>query len=140
MYAKKFVDLIRETGAQPILFAPWPPGQFASSQQRFRIAYRRLASAVRVRLAPVDAAWQAASWDGAQLYSADNTHPNLAGSYLAACVFFAMILDREPAGATHTFDLPSDTPGTREPISDDAALALQRAAWDAVRKEPLAKR
>ncbi len=89
---------------------------------------------------PSTPAWQAATWDGARLSSADNTHPNLAGSYLAACVFFAMIVDRDPAGATQTFALPSDTPGTREPISDDIALALQRAAWDAVRKEPLAKR
>jgi hypothetical protein len=145
-YARMFIKSIRETGAQPIFFAPWPPAQFASSQVQFRTAYRTLASALHVRLAPVDASWQAVKWGGAELYSADGSHPNLNGSYLAACVFFAMIFDQDPTGATHTFAGPFDTSEehhaalARERISDTTALALQRAAWDAVRKEPLAKR
>jgi hypothetical protein len=146
IYAGTFVTTIRHAGAQPILFAPWAPGQFASSQMRFHTAYRALASAVRVRIAPVDTAWQTASRGRLDLYNADGSHPNLAGSYLTACVLFAMIADQDPGGAAHSFAIPFDTNAehrqalARERISDQTALVLQRAAWDAVRGEPLAKR
>jgi hypothetical protein len=127
-YAKKFADAVRETGAQPIFFAPWHPAEFDASRDRFRTGYRSLAEEDRIRLAPVDDAWKNALSAGIALYDSDGSHPNPAGSYAAACVFFAMVFDRNPADAAHP-DL----------AGHDAAL-LQRAAWDAVRNEPLAKR
>jgi len=32
------------------------------------------------------------------LHQADNSHPNPKGSYLAACVFYTTLLDRNPVG------------------------------------------
>lgn len=74
-------------------------------------------------VAPVGRAWQRArELDPALiLHFSDGSHPILAGSYLAACVFYAKIFDESPVGLTYTAGL-------------DPALAmlLQTAADDTV--------
>lgn len=124
-YAKKLADAIRSAGAEAILFAPWHPLEFDPASARFRSGYRNLAAAAQLRLAPVDAAWESARSAGAQLYNEDQRHPNLAGSYLAACVFVSVLTGADPSGAWHP-----------DGISDAAARDLQRAAWEAVQAEP----
>lgn len=58
---------------------------------------------------------------GLDLWDSDGKHPNLAGSYLAACVFYAMLSGRNPSGSEFT--------GGLEPAE---ARLLQRVASDVV--------
>jgi len=54
------------------------------------------------------------------LHDADNSHPALAGSYLAACVFLIALLDEDPVGI--------DTPV--KGLDNKTAALLQQSAWD----------
>ena len=78
---------------------------------------------------------------GIELFDGSGSHPNLAGSYLEACVFYATLTGNSPIGATHTFDMHFDIPEAyrqsleREKLDARTAEAIQRAAWEAVRQE-----
>ena len=55
------------------------------------------------------------------LHDRDLSHPTPAGSYLAACVCFAVLFGRSPVG------LEADIPGVSQP----ELRLLQQAAWAA---------
>jgi hypothetical protein len=54
----------------------------------------------------------------------DRKHPTLAGTYLAACVFYAVLNENSPEGIAYTAGL--------DPV--DAAF-LQHIAWETVKKK-----
>jgi hypothetical protein len=85
-------------------------------------AYAEVAQALSATLAPVWAAWEEArSRDPAvDLLADDGRHPNRAGSFLIACVFYAVLTDRDPAGSDYAGDL--------DPAQ---ARFLKRVAWHA---------
>jgi hypothetical protein len=89
-------------------------------------AYAALAQTLSASLAPVWTAWdEALSRDPAVDLLADGNHPNRAGSFLIACVFYAVLTNRDPAG--------SDYAGDVEP---EQARFLKGVAWDAYRAMP----
>ncbi len=51
----------------------------------------------------------------------DRRHPSVAGTYLAACTFFAALYDRSPEGLDYDAGLGAET-----------AAYLQRVAWQTV--------
>lgn len=53
------------------------------------------------------------------LYKKDIKHPSLAGTYLAACMFYAAFYQQSPIGLPYTADL-----------SHADATILQRVAWE----------
>ncbi len=61
--------------------------------------------------------------DQRALYDKDDSHPTLAGSYLAACVFYAVLFEESPVG------IGGDVAG----LSDRDRLLLQRTAWQECR-------
>jgi PKD repeat protein len=76
---------------------------------RLRWAYKQMADENEALMSPVGMAWRA-SWEAdssINLWSSDNSHPSLAGSYLAACVFYATILEKNPVGLSYTAGLPA---------------------------------
>jgi hypothetical protein len=46
-----------------------------------------------------------ANGDPIELFTSDGSHPTLAGSYLAACTFYATIFDKSPEGISYTAGL-----------------------------------
>jgi hypothetical protein len=53
------------------------------------------------------------------LYDRDQSHPTLAGSYLAACVFYSVLFKESPVG------IQDEIGG----LSAGATAMLQKAAW-----------
>jgi hypothetical protein len=99
--------------------------------------YFDIAKEVGAGVAPVGIAWKLAlAADPAfVLHSPDKSHPNPTGSYLAACVFYATLLDANPVG------LPGKIQqGDKVLVSipNDQAKRLQGIAWAAVKavREP----
>jgi hypothetical protein len=77
---------------------------FEGMNDRLRWAYKQMADENEALMSPVGMAWKA-SWaadSSINLWSSDNSHPSLAGSYLAACVFYATILEKSPVGLSYT--------------------------------------
>ncbi len=61
-------------------------------------AYRGAADALGLALVPVGDAFAEAERRGLALYLDDSSHPNAAGSYLAACLFYRAFTGRNVAG------------------------------------------
>ena len=71
---------------------------------------------------PVGLAWQRflRQDDEPALHDKDQSHPTLVGSYLAACVFLAVLFQESRV------EVDAEVPGLRE---EDLAR-LQKAAWE----------
>lgn len=90
-------------------------------QQPITNAYAAAAAEVRATLVPVGMVWERflREHDEPVLHDADGSHPALAGSYLAACVFLISLLEEDPVGLDAPIKgLPADT-----------AALLREAAW-----------
>jgi hypothetical protein len=93
--------------------------------------YKKLQARLGCQMAPVGVAWKSAfaEIEGLRLHDDDNRHANPAGTYLAACVFYATIMRRSPVG------LPSKVVSNGQVLADlpeELAGQLQKIATDTV--------
>lgn len=81
-------------------FDTWWPQHESDLQSGLNGAYFDLAKQLGARVAPVGIAWKKALAAGPPfvLHSPDKSHPNSTGTYLAACVFYATLLEVNPTG------------------------------------------
>jgi hypothetical protein len=133
-YVERLQLAAADAGARPLLFMTWghrdgDPDNvrgdtYPAMQDRLTAGYEGLARRLRVPVAPVGVAWRAAAGlPGAPpLWLADGSHPSAAGSYLAACVIYAVLYQRSPLGNAFTAELDAA----------DARL-LQQVAADTIR-------
>jgi hypothetical protein len=82
------------------LYLTWARRNAPGAQAAITEAYSSIARETGAVLAPVGVAWE---WflrehDRPILHDKDNSHPSMAGSYLAACVLFGVLFGESPAG------------------------------------------
>jgi len=115
-----FDQVIRDAGARTALYLTWARQHAPESQKAISNAYMSIGREIKATVVPVGVAWQRflATHDLPVLHDKDKSHPSLAGSYLAACVFFSVMFDESPIGIGPDVDglSPADT------------LLLQRSA------------
>lgn len=71
---------------------------YEGMQQRVNRCYREIEKDNEVLIAPVGEVWQTAIKQKPKLdLYADDVHPNKTGTYLAACVFYVTLFDKETA-------------------------------------------
>lgn len=138
---------IKTSGAQTLLFMTWAriytptlsPPHYAQAAA-VNHYYERHAAAINARVAPVGRAWERALNDPAQtLHSADGSHPNESGTYLAACVFYATLTDQTPVGlGSGGLGLSPATRATLQQVAWATHQAKQRLASPAIGTWPLA--
>ncbi len=123
-FSRLFNAEIRKTKAKTVLYLPGAREGFPETQARLTDAYWTLAREISALPAPVGLAFASARilQPGIKLYNKDQSHPNPAGTYLAACVFYAVLTGQSPIGL----------PGTLE----DAAF-LQQVAWRTYLADPI---
>ena len=116
-----FDAAIKQAGSETVLYMTWARKHAPDTQKALTDAYTSIARDTGATLVPAGVAWQRfmAKHDKPVLHDKDGSHPTPAGSYLAACVFFAVLFRRTPEG------LPADVPGVTAP----EAKLLQQAAW-----------
>jgi hypothetical protein len=95
-YVRELQSRIEAGGAQTLLFMTWPYREAAD-----------LGSVLGLPVAPVGTALSEAYWrrSDIRLWLEDG-HPNRAGSFLAACVFYAVLTKRDPSRSTFSGGLP----------------------------------
>jgi hypothetical protein len=95
-------------------------------QQRINASYRRWAREQNGVIVPVGAAWAKVRRERADidLYR-DDAHPNKAGAYLVACMFYVTLFEQTPVGSPFN-------PG----IDPAIATVLQQAALETFKIEP----
>jgi hypothetical protein len=120
-----FGETIRAAGAKMALYMTWSRRHAPDAQRAITDAYTSVGRELGATVVPVGVAWHKFrdKHDRPDLYDKDGSHPSLAGSYLAACVFLGALFGESPVG----IDLEADD----LPPAD--AELLQRAARDAMR-------
>jgi hypothetical protein len=123
-----FDEEIRHFGARTVLYMTWARRDAFDRQDELSNAYQSIAGRLGSLVAPVGRAWQHAMAADPQLvlHDKDGSHPNPAGTYLAACVFAAVLANLSPIGLT------SDFPGI-DKLTAEKVHALQWAAEQATR-------
>lgn len=155
-YAKILCDSIRsaEQCAKPLFFmtwgrkygdagncAYWPPVcTYQGMDSLLNLRYRMLADSNDAYVSPVGAVWHYIIDNHAtiDLYTSDNSHPSLSGSYAAACTFYSLIFQKDPTAISDDYGL-----------SAADALAIRNAAkliaydslakWNIGKYNPIAK-
>ena len=96
---REFAPAITEAGSHLALYMTWARREAPETQEGLSEAYEEIAREVGGVVVPVGRAWQAclAAPDTPVLHDADGSHPTLAGSFLAACVFHGSLIG--PLGA-----------------------------------------
>ncbi len=130
--AISFSKIIKEAGAKPILFITWAHKDgwaeeqmptYEAMQLAVNYGYLNLGQQLHASMAPVGYAWLA-YWRNnhdTSLWQDDGSHPTEKGTYLAACVFYAVITKRSPEGLKYIGNL----------TIEDAAM-LQKIAAETV--------
>lgn len=101
--AKEFSGTVRSRGAEPVLFMTWAYADRPEMTDKLVAAYTRLGEESGMRVVPVGLAFANAQKqvDGIRLHDADNVHPSLAGTYLAAAVFYSALYGKSPAALAY---------------------------------------
>ena len=97
-----FDRAIKEAGASTILYLTWARLNAPESQAAISEAYNSIGQELGATVVPVGMVWQGflRQYDRPVLYDRDQSHPTLAGSYLAACVFSATLFRGRQVRAT----------------------------------------
>jgi hypothetical protein len=117
--ARRLVGTIRNLGARPIYYLTWARRDgwpengmpnYASMQSAIDDGYLAIAGEQGATVAPVGDAWSALLGQEvpATLWQEDGSHPTAAGTYLAACVFYATIFRESPVHLGYHSSLSAD--------------------------------
>jgi len=109
-YAKKHINAIRVNDSEAALYmthAYVKPHKGFKNNQIMLISdtYTKVGNENQVLVIPVGLAFDLAYLEKPeiQLHEPDGTHPNLLGTYLAACTVFASIYDKSPIGMKYDY-------------------------------------
>ena len=116
-----------------ILFMTWGPRDglpylgyknFDDTQAQICSGYMDIANELDVMVAPVGIAWQNGIEKESQLnlWNSDGTHPSREGSYLSACIFYAIIFQKSPEGLTYRADLSEEIAQFLQIIATETVL------------------
>jgi hypothetical protein len=111
---------IKENGAQPVLFLTWAHkdgwpengmSNYEVMQSNVIQGYLSIANELHAKVAPVGYTWLMELRQNPlmNLWQADGIHPTEAGTYLAACVFYATLFHESPVGLSYHGSLSSET-------------------------------
>lgn len=123
---REFDTLIRRAKAKTVLYMTWARRNAPESQRPITDAYRNIGAELGATVVPVGLAWQALLRKHAEpvLHDRDQSHPTIAGSYLAACCFFAALFGEDSSGIEVTIS----------GLADKHRLLLGKTAWQVCRR------
>jgi len=134
--ARTLVDRIEAGGAAPLFFMTWAhrdglpasgmPG-YESMQLAIEDGYQGIARELGVPVAPVGYVWFVVRQAHPEiaLWQDDGSHPTAAGTYLAACVFYAAIFRQSPEGLTFESGLDEAPARVLQAEAGQSVLDLQ---------------
>lgn len=123
--AREFSRVAREQGTRPVFFMTWAYTGKPEMTAELDKAYTEIGQELKAEVAPVGLAFATVTAErpDLDLRIADARHPSMAGTYLAACTFFAVLYKQSPVGLDYDAGLGEETAGY-----------LQQVAWETVRR------
>lgn len=124
-YGALLDSVITESGAETALFMTWARAYDPEMIEDLALAYNTLGEQINGMVCPVGRAWQNSLEQNPELvlHLADDSHPNVWGTYLSVCVFYACFFGESPEGVDYV-NSPNITNEDRE--------FLQSIAWETV--------
>lgn len=121
--ARKFSAVARDQGTRPVFFMTWAYTDRPEMTAMLDDAYTTIGRELGAQVVPVGLAFATVTSERPEipLRTDDKRHPTLAGTYLAACTFFAALYRQSPEGLSYDADL-----------GQDVASYLQEVAWQTV--------
>jgi len=122
-FAIKLDSLVKRANlcAQSVFFETWgrkngdasncaaypPLCSYVGMQDRLRASYKLFADTTHTLMSPVGEAWRKSITNkpSLELYSTDESHPVIEGSYLAACVFYEVLFRKSVVANSYTAGL-----------------------------------
>ena len=97
-YAAKFDADIKKVGAKTVFYMTWARQHRPENQAIITAAYEKSAKELGAKIAPAGLAWQRVLTERPDipLHFEDKSHPNPAGTYLTACVFYQVLFGAQP--------------------------------------------
>lgn len=94
---------------------------YIGMQDRLRASYKLFADTTKSVMAPAGEAWRKsiAQNPTLELYSSDQSHPSLEGSYLTACVFYEVLFHKSVLSNTYTAGVSSTNVSFLQQIAHD---------------------
>ena len=122
---REFMPIIKQSGAKMVLFMTWARKDEPENQRLLTDSYNKIGEELGATVVPVGIAWQRllAEHDKPVLHAEDGSHPTVAGSYLAACTFYATLFDSDPTRLKT--DVGNLTDGERELLQRIARAACK---------------
>jgi hypothetical protein len=110
-----FDGAIRAAGAQTALYMTWAREHEPHNQRVIADAYASIGAEIGATVVPVGLVWERFLAEHATpaLHDRDRSHPTLAGSYLAACVFYSVLFGESPEGIDVSVDGLADEDASR---------------------------
>lgn len=139
-YAKQLNDSIKAVNActEVMFYMTWgrkngdasncvnypPVCTYAGMQARLRESYLMFKDSCKATCAPIGVAWKkhVNLYPTVDLYSTDESHPSIQGSYLAACVLYTSIFKKNCSGASFLGGLTSTEASNIQSISGSTVL------------------
>ncbi len=146
-HARLFDAEIRKVGAKTVFYLTWAREDNPEKQAAITEAYMSIAGELGALVAPVGLAWQRALKDKPELrlHHGDKLHASPTGTYMAACVFYAVFYGKSPEGLTRRLidtQLGTDNEGATvdlDNLSEADARFIQRIAWQTVQETDKSK-
>jgi len=134
LFARALHEEIEKQGARTLLFLTWAYRDHPKMQTALDKAYSDVAKELDAKVVPVGPAWQRvlAAAPQRSLHAKDGRHPNPAGTYLGACVFYAVLFDQSPMGLPVELHKGEKTLAKLTPAE---AAALQKIAWETLEED-----
>ena len=133
--ARELVRKIRDNGAALIFFVTRARrdgltengmNDYESMQAQIDYGYVEIAQELNAPIAPVGAAWLTAVKEHPELvlWQEDGSHPTEQGTYLAACVFYAVIFHESPNGLKYRSGLSRENASTIQSVASGTVLNI----------------
>jgi hypothetical protein len=111
---------------------------FDQMQDSLTSSYKMVADSLSGWIAPAGEAWRfVINQYGMVLHDADDSHPNINGSYLSACVFYDCIFGKPSAGLSFTAGIQADSALLLQQSADSVVFGYA-SAWNLWNDLPVA--
>ena len=124
--AKTLSEMAANQGAQSHLLITWAYRNRPAMTEKLQDAYLKAARHLGNGAIPAGPAFALAleRRPSLNLYS-DNKHPNLAGTYLAACVVYQWLFDKPATQSQYTAGLPAELATFLQTVAQDTVIAFR---------------
>ena len=130
--ARELVQKVKAISAAPVFFITWAHRNgfpengmdYETMQNQINYGSTHIAQELHAMVAPVGPAWSQVIKEHSDLslWQEDGSHPTETGSYLAACVFYAVIFNENPVGLSYRAELPKETVKILQTVASKIAL------------------